>query len=168
MCSFVTREIPGADFHVSFCIREHRNATNGAQNQIHRLRFCFSDSVEFKAKVVIFSRSRVSSWRRCLRSTINALIRQRRRPLETTKMESFGKIVQPLTIVLKLPILVPSNQFYFQWFIKVQSCKLYNKIYMIVSTQILNTEIFAFMTVLVFKLLSCKVLFINRTDNRNC
>ena len=37
---------------------------------------------------------------------------------------------------------------------------------MIASTQITNTEIFAFITVLVFKLLSRKVL--NRKDNRNC
>ena len=39
---------------------------------------------------------------------------------------------------------------------------------MITSTQITNTEIFAFITVLVFKLLSRKVLFLNRKDNRNC
>ena len=39
---------------------------------------------------------------------------------------------------------------------------------MIVLAQIANTEIFAFITVLVFKLLSRKVLFINRKDNRNC
>ena len=36
------------------------------------------------------------------------------------------------------------------------------------STQITNTEIFAFIAVLVFKLLSRKVLFINRKDNGNC
>ena len=51
--------------------------------------------------------------------------------------------------------------------LKVQSCKLYNSKYMIASTQITNTEIFAFIAVLVFKLLSRKVLFINRKDNRN-
>ena len=39
---------------------------------------------------------------------------------------------------------------------------------MIASTKIANTEIFAFITVLVFKLLSPKVLFTNRKDNRNC
>ena len=39
---------------------------------------------------------------------------------------------------------------------------------MIASTQIANTEIFAFITVLVLKLLSPKVLFTNRKDNRNC
>ena len=39
---------------------------------------------------------------------------------------------------------------------------------MIVSTQIANTEILAFITVLVFELLNRKVLFINRKDNRNC
>ena len=39
---------------------------------------------------------------------------------------------------------------------------------MIASTQITNTDIFAFIAVLVFKLLSRKVLFINKKDNRNC
>ena len=34
-------------------------------------------------------------------------------------------------------------------------------------TQVTNTEIFAFIAVLFFKLLSRKVLFINRIDNRN-
>ena len=34
--------------------------------------------------------------------------------------------------------------------------------------QTTNAEIFAFIAVLVFKLLSRKVLFINRKDNRNC
>ena len=38
---------------------------------------------------------------------------------------------------------------------------------MIASTQIKNTKIFAFIAVLVFKLLSCKALFINRKDDRN-
>ena len=38
---------------------------------------------------------------------------------------------------------------------------------MIASTQIADNEIFAFVGVLVFKLLSRKVLFINRKDNRN-
>ena len=52
--------------------------------------------------------------------------------------------------------------------LKVQSWKLYNK-YMIASTHITNTEIFAFIDVLVFlKLLSRKVLFIQKKDNRNC
>ena len=39
---------------------------------------------------------------------------------------------------------------------------------MIASTEIANTEIFALIAVLVFKLLSRKVLFINRKDNRKC
>ena len=34
--------------------------------------------------------------------------------------------------------------------------------------QITGTEIFVFIAVLVFKLLSCKALFINRKYNRNC
>ena len=43
-------------------------------------------------------------------------------------------------------------------YLKVQSCKLDNNKYMITSTQLKNTEIFTFMAVLVFKLLSRKVL----------
>ena len=39
---------------------------------------------------------------------------------------------------------------------------------MIASVQIRDAEIFAFIAALVFKLLICKVLFINRKDNRNC
>ena len=39
---------------------------------------------------------------------------------------------------------------------------------MIASTQTTNTEIFAFIAAVIFKLLSRKVLFINRKDNRNC
>ena len=39
---------------------------------------------------------------------------------------------------------------------------------MITATQIANTEVFAFLAVLVFKLLIHKVLCINRKENRNC
>ena len=39
---------------------------------------------------------------------------------------------------------------------------------MIASAQITNTEIFTYIAALVLKLLSRKVLFINRKDNRNC
>ena len=51
--------------------------------------------------------------------------------------------------------------------LKVKSCKLHNNKYMIASTQITNFEIFVFIAVLVFKLLSCKALFINRKDYGN-
>ena len=51
--------------------------------------------------------------------------------------------------------------------LKVQSCKLYNSKCIIVSTQITNTEILVFIAVLLFKLLSHKVLFLNGEDNRN-
>ena len=37
-----------------------------------------------------------------------------------------------------------------------------------VSTQVTNTEIFAFIDVPVFKFLSGKVSFMNRKDNKNC
>ena len=39
---------------------------------------------------------------------------------------------------------------------------------MITSTQVTNTGIFAFIPVLVFKLMNREVFFINRKDNRNC
>ena len=39
---------------------------------------------------------------------------------------------------------------------------------MIALTQITNTEIFAFIDILFFKLWSRKVLFRNKKDNRNC
>ena len=52
--------------------------------------------------------------------------------------------------------------------LKGQSCKLYNNKYRTASIQITNTEIFAFIAVLVFTLLSSNVLFINKQDNRNC
>ena len=51
--------------------------------------------------------------------------------------------------------------------LKVQSCKLYNNKYMIVSAQISLTEFFALTAILV-KLLSRKVLSINIKYNRNC
>ena len=50
--------------------------------------------------------------------------------------------------------------------LKIQSCKLYNNKYMIASTRRINTKIFAFIAVLVFKLLSRNVLLKNRKDNR--
>ena len=44
--------------------------------------------------------------------------------------------------------------------LEVQSCKLYNNQYIIASSQITNTEIVTFIALLVFKLLSRKILFI--------
>ena len=52
--------------------------------------------------------------------------------------------------------------------LKVKTCKLYNSKYMIATTQLTITETFAFIAVLVFKLLNLKVVFINRKDKRNC
>ena len=52
--------------------------------------------------------------------------------------------------------------------LKVQSCELYNSKYIIAATQITNTEVVAFIDLLVSKLLSCKALFINKNGNRNC
>ena len=52
--------------------------------------------------------------------------------------------------------------------LKIKSCKLYNNKYMIASTQVTNTDIFAFIAVLILKLLSHEFLFINGKDKRNC
>ena len=52
--------------------------------------------------------------------------------------------------------------------LKVQSWRLYNNKYMIASTQITKSKIFAFIAALIFKLFSRKVLFINKKDHRNC
>ena len=46
--------------------------------------------------------------------------------------------------------------------LKVQPCKLYNNKYMMASKQRTTTAVFAFITVLVFKLLSRKVFFMDR------
>ena len=54
-----------------------------------------------------------------------------------------------------------------KYYLKVQSRKLNNK-HIITSTSITNTEVFESIAILVFKLLSREVLFINRKDNRNC
>ena len=67
---------------------------------------------------------------------------------------------------VKLAIL--AGRIYTTQLLKVQSCKLHNKKYMIDPTQITNNETFAFIVVPVFTFLSCKGLFINRRDNRNC
>ena len=55
-----------------------------------------------------------------------------------------------------------NNRSYSLFFLKLQSCKLYNNKYMFTSTQITNMEIFAFTAVVVFKLLGHKILFINK------
>ena len=52
--------------------------------------------------------------------------------------------------------------------IKGKVIQINNKKYMIALTQITNADIFAPIAVQIFKLLSCKALFINRKDNRNC
>ena len=50
--------------------------------------------------------------------------------------------------------------------LKVQSCKLFNSKYMITSKQIANTLVFSSIAVLVFNLLSRKVLFIDSQNDR--
>ena len=51
--------------------------------------------------------------------------------------------------------------------LKIQSCKLHNKKYMTTSTQVTKIDVFAFIAVLDFNLLSRKVLFLTDKDNRN-
>ena len=87
----------------------------------------------------------------------------------------FLTLTKSWLFVLNLCLFSFFHSFYFYFhfyrsillYLKVQSSKLYNK-YMIASTKITNSDIFAFIAVLVFKLLSHKVLFIKRKDNRNC
>ena len=50
---------------------------------------------------------------------------------------------------------------------QVQSCKFYNSKFIITLTQITKTQTFVFIAVVILKLLSCNILFINRKDNRN-
>ena len=52
--------------------------------------------------------------------------------------------------------------------LKVQSCIYITTNIMDASSQITDNEIVAVTTVLVFMLLSHKVLFVNRKDNWNC
>ena len=76
------------------------------------------------------------------------------------------QIFRPITLLKHM--LITNQYVATNYCLKVQSCKLNNSKYVIASIQITNTEIFAFISVLVFNLLSRKVLFINRKDNRNC
>ena len=54
------------------------------------------------------------------------------------------------------------------FFIKIQSCDLYNNKYMIASIQITHNEVFTSIAVEAFKLVGNRVLFIDKKDNRNC
>ena len=54
------------------------------------------------------------------------------------------------------------------FFIKIQSCDLYNNKYMIASIQITQNEVFTSIAVEAFKLVGNRVLFIDKKDNRNC
>ena len=60
-------------------------------------------------------------------------------------------------------IYEPHNTYKETSWLKVQSCKLYSDKYMMVSTKITNTGIFAFIAVLVFKLLSGKFCLYTET-----
>ena len=53
------------------------------------------------------------------------------------------------------------------FFIKIQSCDLYNNKYMIASIQITQNEVFTSRAVEAFKLVGNRVLFIDKKDNRN-
>ena len=81
-------------------------------------------------------------------------------------MEFYYKKIIHRELILEWVLLIVL--YLHEMVLKVQSCKLYDKKCMIASTQITNTELFAFIAVLVFKLLSRQVLFINKEDKRNC
>ena len=76
------------------------------------------------------------------------------------------KLFTLVNYICRLPSLLTLK--IFRVVLKVQSCKLYSDKYMVVLTQITNTELYAFTAVLVFKSLSGKVLVKKRKDNRNC
>ena len=76
-------------------------------------------------------------------------------------------ILASTNFYMKPRILLKANALDKIFRLKEQSCISYNNKYIIASTQIANTEIFAFIAVQVFKLLSRKILFINGKDNRN-
>ena len=95
--------------------------------------------------------------------------------LHIWKMILLGLILQGLLILFKFIFLsrvkclkyqpqrstcrCKISKFSLFFILKVHSCKLYNNKFMILSTQITNTVIFAFIAVLVFKLFSRKVFF---------
>ena len=83
------------------------------------------------------------------------LRRLQRKSLHKSLHKTFALQLQKNFVEIKIWV-----DFYFN--LKVQSCKLYDNKYMIASIQIKNTEIFTFISVLVLKLLSRKVLFTNR------
>ena len=89
---------------------------------------------------------------------------------ETRAQASKAKLYRFTSAALKSlhQNFLPSKVPYKLYILNVQSCKTYNNKYIITSTQITNTDIFAFVAVLYFKLLICKVLSINKKDNRNC
>ena len=74
-----------------------------------------------------------------------------------------------LIILVKIKIyhFYISRGFHTERYIRYSHENYSNK-YKIDSTQLTNTEIFAFIAVLVFNLLNRKLLFINRKVNRNC
>ena len=75
--------------------------------------------------------------------------------------KSIRELMKTFKLYSKFSSLKPNT-------LKVQSYKLCNNKYMIASMQKRNTETFVAIAVLAFKLLSYKVLLINRKDNRNC
>ena len=71
-------------------------------------------------------------------------------------------------LTLDKPSYVGFSIFDLSKLLEVHSCKLYYNKYMIALTKIANTEVFAFIVALVFKLLNRKVLLTSIKDNRNC
>ena len=80
--------------------------------------------------------------------------------VETTWKRQFPR---PFNVEYTWCIYEPHNTYKETSWLKVQSCKLYSDKYMMVSTKITNTGIFAFIAVLVFKLLSGKFCLYTET-----
>ena len=72
-------------------------------------------------------------------------------------LKVISRFLIKIRFVITLLVPVPGNEKN----LKAQSCRLCNK-YMIASTQITSAEVFAFIAVLVFKLSSRKLFFVNK------
>ena len=93
--------------------------------------------------------------------------------LEPLVCQPYYNLFSPSSTLTSLQINQSTHSINFKNFpsplhlLKVQSRKICDNKYMVASTQITNTEIFACISVLVFKLLSRKDLIIKRKDKRN-
>ena len=91
--------------------------------------------------------------------------------MEKKILENFaGKLLQVLNLNQKILVSVITIYLYlftiYFIFLKVQPCKLCNSKSIISTTLVTNAVVFPFITVIVFRLLSRKALFINGKGKR--